>query len=187
VRFGNPVAGAIGAPRDVFLVCKLGAPGHEELVTGAVAADGVRVLNVEAVRMLRASDVVIDRMAARERRELARREREYCGGRPPLDGRGKAVILVDDELATGSAMRAAAEQVEHVPGDLPLLIVRDEPDGDGRPVRPEADGFVGTGGPVAGLVEPGTQKLQAAQEAGPEGGPVRGRGPRQHHRVEPAE
>ncbi len=111
VPVGYEVAEALGAPLDVFLVRKLGTPGHEELAMGAIASGGVRVLNDQVIRMLRPSDAVIERVEAAERRELERREREYRGGRAPLDVRGKTVILVDDGLATGSTMRAAVAAI----------------------------------------------------------------------------
>jgi predicted phosphoribosyltransferase len=101
------VARALHAPLDLFLVRKLGLPGHEELAMGALASGGVRVLNDEVVRLLRVPPEVIDLVAAEERQELARREQAYRGDRPPLDVRDKTVILVDDGLATGSTMRAA--------------------------------------------------------------------------------
>jgi predicted phosphoribosyltransferase len=103
------VARALDAPLDVFLVRKLGLPGHEELAMGAVASGGVRVLNRDVVEALRISPEIIDAVANRELQELERREREYRGDRPLPDVRGKTVILVDDGLATGSTMRAAAE------------------------------------------------------------------------------
>src|SRR5918992_2020212 len=102
------VAQALGAPLDVFLVRKLGVPGHEELAMGAIATGGVRVLNDDVVEYLLIPDSVIDSVAADELRELKRRERAYRGSRPEPDVRGKTVILVDDGLATGSTMRAAA-------------------------------------------------------------------------------
>jgi len=101
------VARALHAPMDVFLVRKLGVPGQEELAMGALASGGVRVLNRELVEALGIPERVIEAVAAREQQELARRERLYRGGRPPPDGRGRTVILVDDGLATGATMRAA--------------------------------------------------------------------------------
>ena len=110
-RGGVPVAAhvaeALGAPLDVFIVRKLGVPGHEELAMGAIASGGVRVLNRDVLDSLPVPQKSIDAVAEREQRELERREREYRGARPPLDVRGKTVIVVDDGLATGSTMRAA--------------------------------------------------------------------------------
>ena len=94
-------------PLDVFVVRKLGVPGHEEYALGAIATGGVRVLNEEVVQALRIPDRVIDALAGREQEELARRERVYRGHRPPPDVRGRTVILVDDGLATGATMHAA--------------------------------------------------------------------------------
>lgn len=101
------VAQALHAPLDVFVVRKLGAPGQEELAIGAIATGGVRVLNREVVKALAIPQQEIAEVAAREQRELERRERGYRGSRPPLDVRGQTVILIDDGLATGSTMRAA--------------------------------------------------------------------------------
>ncbi|MGZ3352089.1 MAG: erythromycin esterase family protein, partial [Xanthobacteraceae bacterium] len=103
------VARALGAPLDVFVVRKLGVPGYEELAMGAVATGGVRVLNDQLVERLGIPEHIIDAVAARERRELARRERLYRGGRSPPDVRGRTVILVDDGLATGATMHAAIQ------------------------------------------------------------------------------
>jgi putative phosphoribosyl transferase len=102
------VAKQIGAPLDVFLVRKLGVPGYEELAMGAIASGGVRVINEEVVRQLDIPGEVIDLVAAEEQRELERRERAYRDDRPPPDVKGRTVILIDDGLATGSSMRAAA-------------------------------------------------------------------------------
>lgn len=104
---GFEIARELGAPLDVFLVRKLGVPGHEELAMGAIATGGVRVLNDDVVRMLAISDSAIDQVTDAEARELARREREYRDDLPPPDVQGCTVILVDDGLATGSTMRAA--------------------------------------------------------------------------------
>src|SRR5438874_9497998 len=101
------VARALHAPLDVFLVRKLGLPGHEELAMGAIASGGVRVLNEDLVNTLRIPQAEVDAVAAQEQRELERREREYRDDRPPPDVRGRTVILIDDGLATGATMRAA--------------------------------------------------------------------------------
>jgi len=102
------VAKKIGAPLDVFLVRKLGVPGHEELAMGAIASGGVRVINEDVVRFLNIPDEVIDAVAADEQQELERRGSVYRDERPPPDVKGRVVILIDDGLATGSTMRAAA-------------------------------------------------------------------------------
>src|SRR5918996_526610 len=102
------VANALHTPLDIFLVRKLGVPGHEELAMGAIATGGVRVLNEDVVGYLDIPGEIIDAVAADEARELERRERLYRGDRPLPDVRGKTVILIDDGLATGSTMRAAA-------------------------------------------------------------------------------
>jgi len=101
------VARALGAPLDIFVVRKLGVPGHEEVAMGAVATGGIRVLNDALVRSLGIPRDVIEAVTAREREELARRERLYRGNRAPVDVRGRTVILVDDGLATGATMHAA--------------------------------------------------------------------------------
>jgi len=103
------VAQALRAPLDIFLVRKLGVPGHEELAMGAIATGGVRVLNEDTVNYLRIPEAVIEAIAAMELKELKRRELAYRGSRPEPDVKGKTVILVDDGLATGSTIRAAAQ------------------------------------------------------------------------------
>jgi predicted phosphoribosyltransferase len=114
-RGGIPVAAEVAArlaaPLDVFVVRKLGVPGHEELAMGAIATGGVRVVNDDVVRHLGITADTFDRVAALEQAELERREAAYRGGRPPADVGGATVILVDDGLATGSTMRAAVAAV----------------------------------------------------------------------------
>lgn len=111
-RGGVPVAAelarALGAQFDVFVVRKLGLPGHEELAMGAVAPGGVLVLDNRLVRGLGIPDEVLKETVEKELRELERREAAYRAGRRPPDLEGKTVILVDDGLATGATMRAAA-------------------------------------------------------------------------------
>ena len=114
VPVGYEVARALGAPLDVFLVRKLGVPGHEELAMGAIASGGVRVLNEDVVNELRISDRWVDVVAARELAELRRREEAYRDGRPAPDVRGKVAILVDDGLATGASMRAAVSALKRL-------------------------------------------------------------------------
>jgi predicted phosphoribosyltransferase len=105
------VAKALGAPLDVFVVRKLGLPGHEELAMGAIATSGVLVLDEDLVRRLGISRDALEQTVAAEVQELERRERVYRAGRDPPNLTGKTVILVDDGLATGSTMRAAAQAV----------------------------------------------------------------------------
>ena len=101
------VAQALEVPLDVFVVRKLGVPGHEELAMGAIASGGITVLNEDVIQALHPPLRVIEAVAAREFQELGRRERAYRGDRPAIDVHGKVVILVDDGMATGSTMRAA--------------------------------------------------------------------------------
>ena len=105
------VAQALRVPLDIFLVRKLGVPGHEELAMGAIATGSVRVLNEDVVDYLRISEDVIDTIAAQELKELRRREIAYRGNRPEPDVKGKTAILIDDGLATGSTIRAAAQAI----------------------------------------------------------------------------
>jgi len=109
VPVGFEVAKALDAPLDVYVVRKVGVPGYEELAMGAVASGGVRVLNHSVIESLEISDEVIEQVAAEELKELERRERLYRGERPPVDVAGRIVILVDDGLATGATMKAAAQ------------------------------------------------------------------------------
>lgn len=102
------VADALDAPLDLMVVRKLGVPGHEELAMGAIASGGVRVLNRDVVDGLDLSAATIDEVARREEAELRRRERAYRGDRPLARLAGRRVVLVDDGLATGATMRAAA-------------------------------------------------------------------------------
>jgi len=142
VPVGFEVARELGAPRDVFLVRKLGVPGYEELAMGAVATGCVRVLNDEIVRGLGISEHEIDAAAARELQELARRERLYRGDRPLPDIAGRTVILVDDGLATGATMRAAIAAVrQQQPARIVVAVPTASPD-TCEALKAEADDVV---------------------------------------------
>jgi putative phosphoribosyl transferase len=111
-RGGVPVAFEVArarkAPLDVFLVRKLGVPGHEELAMGAIASGGVRILNDTVVKGLNIGNEAINQVTERELKELQRRERRYRDDNPGPELRNHTVILIDDGLATGTTMRAAA-------------------------------------------------------------------------------
>lgn len=108
------VAEALHLPLDVFVVRKLGVPGQEELAMGAVASGGLVVIQADVVRAFRICQETIDTAVARERGEIARREALYRDGRPPAQVEGRTVIVVDDGLATGSTMTAAARALRPV-------------------------------------------------------------------------
>jgi len=114
-RGGVPVAYeiaiALDVPLDVFIVRKLGVPGHEELAMGAIASGGTRVLNMDVIEHLRIPERLVDATAKREQAEIERRELAYRGQRPFPTLEDWTVVLVDDGLATGSTMRAAAQAV----------------------------------------------------------------------------
>lgn len=103
------VAEALHLPLDVFLVRKLGLPGHEELAMGALAQGNGIVFNSEIIEAYHLGNREIERAVQRERKELARREQAYRSGMPPLEVQGKILLLVDDGLATGATMRAAVQ------------------------------------------------------------------------------
>jgi predicted phosphoribosyltransferase len=102
------VAQRLGLPLDVFVVRKLGVPGYEELAMGAIASGNVTVLNEEVMRAIPDSEAILEMVRAREKTELERREILYRQDRPALNLCGRVAILVDDGLATGATMRAAA-------------------------------------------------------------------------------
>jgi predicted phosphoribosyltransferase len=103
------VAEALDAPLDVFVVRKLGVPGHEELAMGAIAAGGDPVLYAPVLSSLDIDDATIERVVQRETAELRRRDEAYRGDEPAPDVAGRTVVVVDDGLATGSSMRAAVK------------------------------------------------------------------------------
>lgn len=123
VPVGFEVAQALHVPLDVFVVRKLGVPGQEELAMGAIASGGVRVLNHTIIDGLAIPPEQIDAVAAREARELERRESAYRGARGPVDVKGRVAILVDDGVATGSSMRAAVTALRlKGPGEIVVAV-----------------------------------------------------------------
>ena len=117
------VARTLDAPLDVFIVRKLGVPGHEEFAMGAIATGGATLVDNAIVRQLRVTGAELDTVVQKETRELERRERQFRGNRPPPDIAGRTVIVVDDGLATGSSMRVAvaALRQEH-PGRIVVAV-----------------------------------------------------------------
>lgn len=107
VPVAAPIAERLNAPLDLMVVRKLGFPGHEEFAMGAIASGGVRIMNDAMMQRQPVSPQAVDRVVQAEQAELERRERTYRGDRPTPDFSGRAVILVDDGLATGATMRAA--------------------------------------------------------------------------------
>lgn len=136
------VARALHAALDVFLVRKLGVPGHEELAMGAIATGGAIVVNDDVVRAfgIRPEDIRV--VAEDEARELLRRERAYRGGRRPLDVSGKVVILVDDGLATGSSVSAAVSALRALHPAQIVVAVPAAPESTCRQLRSVVDEVV---------------------------------------------
>jgi predicted phosphoribosyltransferase len=125
VPVGHEVARALNASLDVMLVRKLGVPGQEELAMGAIASGGIQVLMEDVIAALGIPEPVIARVSAAEAEELRRQERIYREDRPAPFIKGRAIILVDDGLATGSTMRAAAaalrlQEPEHLAIAVPV-------------------------------------------------------------------
>jgi putative phosphoribosyl transferase len=126
-RGGVPVAfeiaEALGAPLDIFVVRKIGMPGHPEFAIGALASGGVRVLSDAVIREYRVPSSAVDAVVRQELVELERREKEYRHGQPLTELRDRIVILVDDGLATGSSMRAAVAAVRaHAPARIIVAV-----------------------------------------------------------------
>lgn len=139
VPVGYAVAKALKAPLDVFVVRKLGIPGHEEFAMGAIASGGEYVLNYDVVQRFRIPIEAIEATARRELQELERREKLYRAGRRALQLRGCTVILVDDGLATGSTMQVAVKAVrKQDPARVVVAVPVGSPDVC-REMRKDAD------------------------------------------------
>jgi putative phosphoribosyl transferase len=139
VPVGFELARTLHAEFDVFVVRKLGMPGHEELAIGAIATGGVRVLNEDLIGQSGLSADVINLVAQREQQELERRERTYRNGRAPASVANRVVILVDDGLATGATMRAAVKALRIEQAARIIVAVPVAPPETCEELRDEAD------------------------------------------------
>ncbi|MBA4146844.1 MAG: phosphoribosyltransferase [Verrucomicrobia bacterium] len=142
VPVGLEVAHRLHAPLQVFVVRKLGVPGHEEYAMGAIASGGVTLLNEEVIRQLRISRSEVEFVIARENRELERREQLYSGEQPQVDISRGTVILVDDGLATGSTMKAAVRAVRQRGADRIVVAVPVAPASAREEFEAIADEFI---------------------------------------------
>lgn len=136
------VARALHAPLDVFIVRKLGFPGHPELAMGAIASGGVRILHRRLIEIYEIPDDDIDRITAAEQRELDRREKSYRDERPSPDVRDHTVILIDDGLATGLTMRAAVQALRQESARKVVVAVPIAPPDTCDAMRQEVDDII---------------------------------------------
>jgi len=136
------VARELNAPLDVFIVRKLGVPGHEELGMGAIATGGVRTLHEGIIREIGISPQTIEAVSAREQAELERRERLYRGDRPAPTIKGRTVVIVDDGLATGCTMKAAIQAVRQQDPRQVIVAVPTAPSETCEQLKESADHVV---------------------------------------------
>jgi putative phosphoribosyl transferase len=136
------VATTLNVPLDIFVLRKLGVPGHEELAFGAVGSGGTRVLNRSVLEQIGISDRDIASVTRMEREELERRERLYRGNRPPLDVQSQTVILVDDGIATGASLMAAIQALRRMKPAAIVLATPVAPSSTYDRLRREVDEVV---------------------------------------------
>jgi putative phosphoribosyl transferase len=139
VVVAHEVAQAIGAPLDVYITRKIGAPHNPELAIGAVASDGGMVLDHDLIQQLGVPEDYIERETERQRREIERRAREYRGDRPPLDLAGKTVVVVDDGVATGATTMATLRALKKQELKELILAIPVGPPDTVRELGKEAD------------------------------------------------
>lgn len=142
VVVGYEIARALGAPLDVMVARKIGAPDQPEFGIGAIAPGGVELLDADSVRLAGATRADLDRISARERAELDRRLRRYRGERPLPDLRGKTAIVVDDGIATGVTMRASLSAIRALAAERVVLAVGVAPPETLEALRGEVDDVV---------------------------------------------
>ena len=142
VVVGYEIARALGAPLDVMVARKIGAPDQPEFGIGAIAPGGVEILDADSVRLAGATRADLDRISARERAELDRRLRRYRGERPLPDLRGKTAIVVDDGIATGVTMRASLSAIRALAPERIVLAVGVAPPETLEALRGEVDDVV---------------------------------------------
>lgn len=135
------VAKALKAPLDVYIVRKLGVPGHEELAMGAIAS-GARVLNESVIEPLRISEDEIETLTRKEKEELKRREALYRSGRPPLDVTNRTVLLVDDGIATGCTIKTAIASLKKQKASRIIVAVPVAPPSTIEELKNEVDEVV---------------------------------------------
>ena len=174
------VAQRLSIPLDVFVVRKLGVPGHEELAMGAIASGGVRVLNEDVLYVLPDAQSIVEMVTAIEREELKRRERNYRSDRPAPEVRGRTVILVDDGLATGATMRAAAAALGQQGAAKIIVAVPVGAPTTCREIRDEVDdilclhtpiSFMGVGQYYEDFSQTSDEEVRELLAARPPGGP----------------
>jgi len=136
------VAKALGVSLDIFVVRKLGVPGHEELAFGAIASGGIRIINRSTVDALGLTDREVEQVTEAEEKELRRRELEYRHGRPQLNANGRTVILVDDGIATGASVLAAIHALREMKPAAIVVATPVAPRTTCERLRREADDLV---------------------------------------------
>lgn len=136
------VARALQAPLDLWLVRKIGAPGQEELAAGAIATGGIAVWNREVLQMLGIDASDLAPVVEREQRELDRRRRAYCGDHPPPELKDRAVILIDDGIATGASVRAAVQSIRQAGARRIVVATPVAPEDSCRRLREIADAVI---------------------------------------------
>jgi len=142
VVVGHEIAKALDAPLDVYITRKIGAPHNPELAIGAVASDGTLLIDHQLVRRLGVSQDYVDQESERQKQEITRRVAEYRGDRPGLELAGKAVILVDDGVATGATTLATVRAIKsQQPSEL-ILAVPVGPQDSIESLRQEVDQLV---------------------------------------------